>query len=51
MTSEQRAERTDELISTSEELRAELLREVERLESFIEALQAAVDLREVRRHD
>lgn len=47
-TSEQRA---DELISTSEALRAELLREVERLESCVEALYNAIDLREVRRHE
>lgn len=51
MTFEQRDARTDKLISESEVLRAELLHEVERLESFVQALQAAVDLREVRRHE
>lgn len=47
----QRVVRTDALISTSEALREELLREVARLEKFVQALQAAVDLKEVRRHE
>lgn len=51
MTSEERAIQSDKVISTSEALHAELLREVDRLESFVAALQAAIDVGEVRRHD
>ncbi len=42
--------RADRLISESEALRLRLTREVERLETFVVALQAAVELREARRH-
>lgn len=41
----------DALIDESEALRHELVAEVERLETFVQALQAAVDLREVRRDE
>lgn len=51
MTSAERAAHTDELIVESEQLRRALLAEVDRLESFVLALQEAVDQKEGRRHD
>ena len=47
---ERSAIKSDALIQESEALRLQLISEVERLESFVLALQAAVDSREARRH-
>lgn len=46
MTSADRERRTDELIDASEVLRRQLLREVEKLEVFVVALQGVLIRRE-----
>lgn len=48
MTSAERSNKSDELIGQSEVLRGELLVEVEKLEAFVLALQAALGGEECR---
>lgn len=50
MTPTERSDKSDELIGQSESLRLELVAEVEKLEAFVLALQAALGGEECHQH-